>query len=244
MRRIDRWAGLVVPLSVLLFSVLVGAAMSAYPGGHAWDRGAPGHDFWRNYLCDLQRVRAYSGAPNPVSSWLTRVAMVTLSIGFLAHFWAVTRDAWWVTRALGAAGTGPLGARPPALGRGRGRWVWALGVVSATSCGVVGLLPNDAYDLVHNLAIALGTLTGFTAVALTFPALRRAGARWLVGVGWILVAVASVDFVLYVDHLIRPGPGTPWIPALERISLLLVLTFLLMAHGPSGGAPRPPGGGQ
>src|SRR5262249_39586691 len=68
---------------------LLGAAMCAYPGGTHWDRAAPGHDFWRNYLCDLARTVALNGAPNPLGSALARAAMASLAVAIGLFFWVL-----------------------------------------------------------------------------------------------------------------------------------------------------------
>src|SRR5690242_7027467 len=74
---------------------LLVAAMVSYPGGTWMDPNSHGHDFIRNFLCDLAMPVALNGMPNPVGAVAVPVALFVLSAG-LALFW------WELPRLFGA----------------------------------------------------------------------------------------------------------------------------------------------
>jgi hypothetical protein len=214
--------------AVLAGGALVWAAMTVYPGGTAWNAEAPGHDFWLNFLCDLQRTTARGGAPNALASHLTQGAMATLALSFIAHFWLTARLAQLEARTT--------------------RIVLVLGLLTTFGTLNVAFMPTDTYGALHDIGIAAGTLPGLVAVGILLPSLARApDAKLAAVVGAAFLAIASVDFVLYVHQLVSGTRGTPVIPILERLSFLLLLVWMLVvaltgvddpAETGSGRAPR------
>ncbi len=195
--------------AVMAGGALIWAAMTVYPGGTAWNAAAPGHDFWLNFLCDLQRATARSGAPNPVASHLTQGAMATLASAFVAHFW--------------------LAARLAGLDRRPYRQVLCLGAASAVGTFVVAFMPTDTFGTLHDIGIAVGTIPGLVAVGILIPPLaRHTHGRLPAVVGAAFLAIASVDFVLYVHQLATATPSSPVVAILERLSFLLLLTWMLV----------------
>ena len=72
-------------VSLAGFCGLMVAAMVVYPGGNAFDVGADGYQFWRNFWCDLTGTLAQNGEPNAAIAW-AQGASVSLAAG-LAAVW-------------------------------------------------------------------------------------------------------------------------------------------------------------
>ena len=67
-------------LGVLQYTVVTVFIMGMYPGGNLADRSTNGYHFWLNFLSDLGRTRALSGADNPAAPFY----LLTLSLAGLA----------------------------------------------------------------------------------------------------------------------------------------------------------------
>ena len=167
---------MVIALSVAGFCVLIGVAMCAYPGGHEWDRTTRGHDFWRNYICDLARSTALDGEPNTTSAPIAQVALVALLAGGAAFWWALPA----------------LFTRPESRLAGAVR---TLGALSLAGVLGVALLPADRFGALHPIAMALSGGPGQAAAIVAVVALdarernrvlgqassRRSRAAWISG---------------------------------------------------------------
>jgi hypothetical protein len=209
-----RNARLVAPLaligSVVAFFALFVAAARAYPGGTYFDHASPGHDLWRNTLCDVTRTVALDGRPNGTGCTLARLAMISL-----------------------AAGIGVLFTRLPELFRARactGSAVRALGTIAALGAVGVVLLPSDRFgSTVHGVAIVCAGVPGLSAALLSLHALvaERSSARAVVVFGALALAVAAVDFGLYLHELLSSGPSQLAVSVLERITTALLLCWML-----------------
>jgi hypothetical protein len=205
---LSRLAACAIALSIGGFVALESAAMRVYPGGTWWNVTAVGHSFWQNYLCDLTQPVAIDHVPNPLGSMLGRTAMLVLVAG-LFPFWAAV----------------PLLFVGPRLAR----LVRMLGFVSMI--GVVGvvLLPSSRFGQLHGILVVLAGVPGLSAAVLTVAGLLQALpqfrlAAWL-GVAMLLFAL--VDFTAYTGHLIAGGLGTPILPALQKVALLLLIAWML-----------------
>src|SRR5579883_651412 len=86
---VRRAAALVVLVSVIVFAVLMRAAMASYPGGTWLDPRAEGHDFWLNFFCDLLHDVSLGGRANEAGAAYARAGMLVLVCGLLAFFWIV-----------------------------------------------------------------------------------------------------------------------------------------------------------
>jgi hypothetical protein len=205
---LERIASGAILIAVAGFLGLVVPAMHAYPGGTVWDSTTRGNDFWLNYLSDLQRSVALNGQPNGDGAVLAQAAMLVLSVG-LAPFW------WLVSR---------LFADRPRLGRAV-RFSGVAGVAGALG---VGIMPSDRFGEGHTMAVVVGGVPGLVAAGLALAGLasrwRSARAAALIGAATVLVS--SADFVLYLGTLGQAGGGLPVIAVLERMSILLVLTWM------------------
>jgi hypothetical protein len=186
--------------SVGLFVVLEAAAMALYPGGTWWEPGARGHRFWQNFLCDLSWRVALNGQDNRVGSILSQAAMLVLVAGFVPF--------WW------------LAAGP------RARAVRVLGLGSVVGTAAVTLMPSERFGSMHGVAVMVATSTGLAAAVGAAVGQLRAGDRVAGGLGLAVLACAGIDLVLYVRTFASGGPGPLAVPALQKVALLLLLTWM------------------
>lgn len=75
-----------VAVCCLLFVVLTGAAMLAYPGGTYTDPASPGFSFFNNFLSDLARTRNRLGQPQGASRGLFTLALLLVSLAMAGFF--------------------------------------------------------------------------------------------------------------------------------------------------------------
>lgn len=198
---------------VLVFFVLFAAAALAYPGGTHFDHAAPGHDFWRNTMCDVARGVALDGRPNELGAALARLAMTSLALAVGLFFWSLP------------------GVLPS---RGRlGAAVRSLGGLSLFGMLAVVLLPTDRFSQLHGLAIVTAGVPGIAAAVVGVVALgvERSAPRRLFVVGVVAVVVAAACFGIYVDELVRDGAPRVLVPVLERAATILLTSWMLtVAH--------------
>ncbi|HEY8079541.1 MAG TPA: hypothetical protein VIF62_35670 [Labilithrix sp.] len=219
---LPRLARPAIVLSVLVFLPLVFGSMQMYPGGTSWDHASVGHDFWKNYLCDLLRPTALDGVPNPLGSALAKTATLMLACGLFSFFYVVGREF-------------------PSLPR-LGRAVAVLGALS--SCAVPGVVfvSGDRYGIFHGVAVIVAAIPGLSAALLAVVGLALGEDRPKRGafVGAATLAVALVDFALYVPQVLSSAPGPIAVAVLERIALGLVLVWMCVvaALRPAGASDR------
>jgi hypothetical protein len=206
-----------VVASVVGFVALESAAMWLYPGGTWWDATTHGHRFWQNYLCDLEWRVALDGAPNALGSALAQTAMTLLVAGLA--------PVWIALPGLFSAGARFLSRAVPALG---------LLSVAATLAAIG--MPSDRFGSLHGAAVIVACVPGLTAAGLAVFGLWRDESRPRVaaGLGGSMLAFASVDFVLYAAHFLGHSEGTPLVPALEKVALVLLLSWMVAValHAP------------
>ncbi len=192
------------------FVVFVALAMQVYPGGTSWDRSSRGHDFWLNYLCDLARPTALNGVPNPVGSMLAQGAMIVLALGLLP--W------WWLL-----AGLAPSQRRS-------GMAVRALGAIAVAGIFAVVLLPGDRFGALHGFACVAAAVPGLAAALIAVGALLRdaAAPRPAAWIGALTLAAGSLCFALYLPDVLRLSSAAMAVAVLERISLALLLVWMLV----------------
>ena len=206
-----RRAGNAILALVVVSVALLSLAIAGYPGGTSFDRGARGHDVWRNFVCDLTAPVALNGVANPQGAALASLALLGLGVA-LALF-------WWHLSAL---------AVPSVRTR---RVVRVAGLVSSLA---LIALPFTRWPLLlwfHPLIVSLSAIPGLLAGAMLLYGLRRARpnwwALWAVGVGTFVLA--SADSVLYAIHLYTRSPVILALPALQRLATLGFLAFV--CHG-------------
>ena len=194
-------------VAVALFAI----AAAAYPGGSYSDRGAVGHDFWRNSLCDVARGVALGGAPNDVGAGFARAAMTAMSLALGAFFWIVPE---WFRQS-------------PRLGG----LVRLLGPIAAIGAIAVTFLPTDRFSHLHGLAIVAAGIPGLVATGAVLAGLvREPRPAWgLTALGFATAIVAAGDFAFYVDELARGGPSRLVVPVCERLASLGLLAWMVAA---------------
>ena len=194
--------------AVLGFVILFAVAALAYPGGTYFDHASVGHDFWRNTMCDVARTVALDGAENRVGCAFARAAMTLLALGVGALFIALPR--LFAHERLGKA-------------------VRVLGAATVPFAIAVVNLPTDRYGQLHGIAIVFAGTLGLSAALLAMKGLLAdpRAPRLVVALGALALAVAAVDFGLYVRELIGATAAQVAVAVLERIATLLVLGWML-----------------
>jgi len=206
-----------VLLAVGQFVVIQGLAMTRYPGGHDWDKAAPGYDFWRNTLSDLGKTVAVNGRPNPLSA-LSR-GSATVFLLSLGPLWLVLPRLFPDRRRLGAA-------------------VRVLGMLSLGGIVGLGLTPADKYHVGHAVANGFAAVPGLAAYLLSCWGMvftQKTNAkhcpRWLPVVGGVLLIVAMVHFGQYVAHFWLGFAWPPAAPACQRLAFLAGLAWIVPTAG-------------
>lgn len=200
-----------VAASILIFLLGMGVAMGAYPGGTWCDRGAPGHDFFRNFFCDLLHDVALDGRPNAVGAGASRAAMLALLGGLLGAFWIAPRTFGarpWSTRVVRVAGG-----------------LCALGGVG------VAFTPSNHFPRLHTISVFAATIPGLVAmIAASVAQLRAAQARSTGRLGGLLgasaVVIGAFDAYLYARQLDGSHPCEVLLPTLERVAAALLLAWM------------------
>lgn len=211
--------------SVAAFAGLELAAMSLYPGGTWWDATTRGHRFWENFLCDLEWRVALNGVPNPVGSRFATAAMLVLLAG-LAAFWL------GVPRAFED--------RAP---RGASAVPW-LGLGSAVGTLAVILMPSDRFGALHGVMVLTAGVPGLlaTALAVRVLAVGEPPPKIAAWTGGGMLSFALADFALYAWHFLAHTPGSILGPALQKVALVLLLSWMVLVALRAGGLwPQRPG---
>lgn len=194
--------------SVVVFVVTIAVSMASYPGGNQLDRGAHGHDLWRNFLCDLIAPVSIGGAPNPVAATLAPIGMFALVVGLAAVWMVLLPHAFPGERTLGAV-------------------VRVAGALSTLGLVAVPLTPSSDHPVLHTVAVLLASLPALVAGAGGALGLARAGARGLAWLGAVLVAVTTIDVGLFARSVALGGAVPLALPALERVANTLLLVWML-----------------
>lgn len=206
-------------LGVAGFVALFGAAAFVYPGGTWFDRGAKGHSFWLNFLCDLLHAHALNGQDNARGAALTRAAMLSLLVGLAAFFSLVALLETPVSRA--------------------GRVARITGAL-ACMCGVaVPLTPSDLYPRAHTAAVLGSCVPAVVAVgASLLVCMRAAGVPRVVR--WAALATLGAGVLDAVGYACSSAAITRKadyaLPVLQRVataSLLVWVCAVLVVRGRS-----------
>ncbi len=218
-----RWRAPAQRTVVAVFVALWVASMSLYPGGNIFAPGSDGHDFTRNFLCDLLTPVTADGRGNAPGAALMNVAVVALTIGGLLPLWwrASSNPLWRSTaRSFGAAAAVLIGAICVDQAFGL-RWSHN----AVTLCaGALGLAPT-----------AMVAATDWRA-----PRQKRLRRALLLGT----MAASLVNFVSYA--LVQLGnPLTPVVPISQKVALLGLLGWMSIDPvGRPAAATSPPGDGR
>jgi hypothetical protein len=199
-----------VLVGLALFVALVAVAMAFYPGGTCWDVTTRGHRFWQNFLCDLEWRVALNGEPNLLGSRLAQTAMLLLVFG-LAPFWFDVPYLFAARQRVGGVA------------------VRALGLTSVAATIAVVFMPSERFGALHGVMVIVACVPGLAAAtwAVRGLALGEPRPRVCAWIGGSMFVFALVDFVLYASHLIRHTEGTPAVPAIQKVALILLLTWMV-----------------
>lgn len=198
---------LLLSTAVCAFLLFIAAA-HRYPGGTHFDHLRPGHDFWRNTICDVARSKALGGARNHGAT-LARGAMGCASLGLGALFWLLSERF-------------PSRQRLSVIVRGLGALVIPGGIA-------VALLPTDHFSVEHGIAIVITGIPGLLAAILATYALVFDEARsfLIASLGVLAVAVSTADFAIYVHELVVGGGPRIVVAVLERVASLLLVAWMI-----------------
>lgn len=200
----ERALGLVLLASIAGFALLIELAIVRYPGGTWFDRAAPGHDFFRNFLCDLTQPIALNGQDNP-GVGLARAGMVVLDVGLLCLWLSIPRL---------------CDATPLA------RWLVGLGMTSFIGVVAVALTPSLRLGTLHAVAVLCGTLPGIMAGVLANIMLARSAHRFLSRLSSVLLIVSAIDAAIYAVHTVAGGPPPLALPVLQRLAMVVLLAWM------------------
>jgi hypothetical protein len=206
--RIERVAPTIVLWATGAFVVLTLLAMSVYPGGTAWDPTTHGHQFWANYLCDLERETGLDGRSNAFGAALGRAAMAVLALG-AAALWVVLPS--FLQRS-----------------RGLGRTARALGLLSAAGIIGVAAFPSDRFPDLHPLLMLGAGGPGILAAGLFAAGLLAQRALGLAALGGAATLVSMLDLALYVRQIVESSPAPVEVALLERVALLMAIAWQLV----------------
>lgn len=199
-----RAIGVTLLAAIALFALLIQLSITRYPGGTWFDPHAPGHDIFRNFLCDLTQPVALNGRPHPGAGF-AKAAMFVLDAGILGHWLAI-----------------PTLCPPTPLARP----LRIAAIVSFLGIVAVPLTPSVQLGVIHALAVLMGTLPGIAAGVLATCMLARSQHRWLFRIGLAVLVVAALDAALYVAHTVAGGPPPLLLPVLQRGALVLLLSWM------------------
>ncbi len=149
--RIWRWGSAISLLGVLQFGICVACAAGKYAGGTPVSAQAVGYTFSANFLSDLGRTVAWSGASNREAALLFNTSLLLL---------AATQIPFFLSLPLHAPD------KPVML------WIAAgLGMISCAGLAGVGLTPYDTHLRGHVTALLWWILPLLVALVLHFFAL-------------------------------------------------------------------------
>jgi hypothetical protein len=205
--RLMKWPSRVVFLSVFSFVALSVTSMRLYPGGSWLELTADGHELWRNFLCDVLNETSINGQSNEAGAWAMRAAMVTLLPGVATTWWHLPRLIGPSRLARGAQFSGVL--------------------ATALSASVPFTPPANSHSL-HTLAIVVSGVPMLFAFGCALGALKGAGRKQLLVVGWLAAGASGVGLALYLREAVFGAPMSMVLPLSHRIATALVLGWLAL----------------
>ena len=203
-----RWQGLGLGAATLTSCGLFFAAMALYPGGNWLDPTAPGHDFARNFLCDILGPVAWNGAANREGR--------ALALGGYWLFCATFAWFWWLA---------PTGWS--ARHRRLGHLTRLAGLASAAAMVAVPLWPPSSRDWLHQIVVYLSGIPGGLAAVGATAGLHRGGFRRSAALAILVLATVLANGVVYAVHTRLSGTPTALLPTLQRVGALSMVAWVL-----------------
>lgn len=200
--------GLIVAILTVCSCALFLASMQIYPGGNWLDVNAAGHDFARNFLCDVLAGRAQNNIANPLGSALALAGYFVFSGAFLLHWSGLPGCFRRNDRGMGVVV----------------RWA---GVASTVAMVAVPLWPPSETDLVHQIAVYASGIPGGIAALLACIGLARAGERTGAWLAASVLCTTLANGLVYAAHTALSGEPTVVLPLLQRVGALSMVAWVL-----------------
>jgi hypothetical membrane protein len=196
-------------LSIVGFILLETIAMVLYPGGTWMDRASRGHDFFRNFFCDLTAPKALNGQPNP-GAIFAKVGMFVFTLG-LIPFWLLVTSILRQARARLA------------------KTVLGLGTVSSIAAALVPFVPSQQFGNLHPMLVFLAGIPGILAGGLSTYGLvkTKSGSRLPARLAVLTVILVGIDGVFYAIHVATGYELHPTLlPGLQKIAALSLVAWM------------------
>lgn len=204
LRRLCR---VVTLLSVVAFACLMSLAVARYSGGSYFDPTVRGHDFFRNFWCDLLRDVGHDGRPSG-SPLFAELALWALGLGLVAFFHTLSGYARSARSRLA---------------------IRALGTFGVLGLAAVALTPSHRFPTLHGvlvlsagpaglLAAGIGIASALVSRALPWPA-----AAFNVA----CVALGAWNAAQYFAEFALDAPSSPLLPAVQKLATLSLLAALV-----------------
>lgn len=207
-----RKASLFLILALVVFAILEGVAMALYPGGTWLDRSAIGHDFFRNFFCDLAAPKALNGKPNP-GAIFAQAGMFVFTLGLLP-FWVLVTHLLRHVRARLA------------------KVVLALGTISSLAAALVPFVSSQKYGTMHSGLVFLAGIPGILAGGLSTYGLvkTKSGSRIPARLAVLTVVLVALDGVLYAVQVATGYEVHPiLLPGLQKIAATSLVAWMISA---------------
>ncbi|MDF1838058.1 MAG: hypothetical protein P1V35_09335 [Planctomycetota bacterium] len=192
--------------TVVAFTAMWVLAMALYPGGSSFDAGSEGHDFFRNFLCDVLSSETSDGRANRWGAGSMAVGIVILIGGGL---WPL----WWRV---------PVAQPWRTLSR-------ILGSVAAILTGLLCMEQAFRLDLSHHRITLTAGAAGLIPTVLVAVIDWRDSNVTLARKLW-LSGTLLASLVNYVSYsMVQWGSElTPLVPTSQKLALLCLLAWLFV----------------
>lgn len=207
-----RKASILLLLALVLFLLLEGVAMALYPGGTWANRATTGHDFFRNFICDLAAPKALNGKTNPAAPY-AKAGMFVFTLGLLP-FWVLVTSVLRQVRAR------------------LSKVVLALGGISSVSAALVPFVSSQQFGNLHPTLVFLAGIPGVLAGGLSTYGLvkTKMGSRIPARLAVLTVVLVAVDGVLYAINVATGYEVFPaLLPGLQKIAALSLVAWMSSA---------------
>lgn len=204
LRRISRTVTL---LSVVAFGTLMSLAVARYSGGSYFDPKARGHDFFRNFWCDLLRDVGHDGRPSG-SPLFAELALWALGVGLIAFFQTLSGYARSPRSKLA---------------------IRALGFFGVLGLAAVALTPSHRFPTLHGVLVLSAGPAGLLAAAIGIAsALVSRALPWPAAVSNVAcVAFGAWNAGQYFAEFALGAASSPLLPAVQKLATLSLLAALV-----------------